>query len=54
MTNLIHIETHILKFIKKSIERKRTTVDFSLFKLKPPPEELAITQINEQSLFFNS
>jgi len=47
-------ESHILKFIKKSIERKRTTPHFSASTLKPPLEELAITHIDEKSLFFNS
>jgi hypothetical protein len=51
---LIVSEAHILKFIKKSIERKRTTPDFSASTLKPPLEELAISHIDEKSLFFNS
>jgi hypothetical protein len=47
-------ESVILKFIKKSIERKRVTVDYDFDKLQPKPEELVITQINEKTLFFNS
>ena len=43
-----------MKFIKKSVERKRTVVNYQTSMLKPPLEELVITSITEKTLFFNS